>query len=257
MKTCSESYYHNMHSGSFPAVARRRGGGLRCSSGCCLLCDWRVRRPRVCLRACVGGQWTVYACVSACMRGRAVDGVRVCVCVHAWAGSGRRPRVCLRACVGRQWTVYACVSACMRGRAVDGVRVRSCTIGSSPSVVHTTHITSITPTTATATSPSNQLILEHFGGVDANSLCNLLNNNLDNDHVSDEPDILQQSSYYDDDSLNNLFTEKADCFSILSLNCQSLNAKFEQINIKIQQLQSKGHEFSAICLQETWLSDDD
>ena len=62
LKTCSESYYHNMHSGSFPAVARRRGGGLRCSSGCCLLCDWRVRRPRVCLRACVGGQWTVYAC---------------------------------------------------------------------------------------------------------------------------------------------------------------------------------------------------
>ena len=61
-KTCSESYYHNMHSGSFPAVARRRSGGLRCSSGCCLLCDWRVRRPRGCLRACVGGQWTVYAC---------------------------------------------------------------------------------------------------------------------------------------------------------------------------------------------------
>ena len=113
---------------------------------------------------------------------------------------------------------------------------------------------SATLTTAT-TSPSNQLILEHFGGVDANSLCNLLNNNLDNDHVSDEPDILQLSSYYDD-SLNTLFTDKADSFSILSLNCKSLNAKFEQINIKIQQLQSTGHEFSAICLQETWLSDD-
>ena len=68
--------------------------------------------------------------------------------------------------------------------------------------------TSTTPTTATATSPSNQLILEHFGGVDANSLCNLLNNNLDNDHVSDEPDILQLSSYYDDDSLNNFLLIK-------------------------------------------------
>ena len=170
-----------------------------------------------------------------------VCGVRVGVCVHAWAGSGR------------------CTRALLYHRLF--------------SVVHTTHITSITfvssmtffifftttsttPTTATATSPSNQLILEHFGGVDANSLCNLLNNNLDNDHVSDEPDILQLSSYYDDDSLNNLFTDKADSFSILSLNCQSLNAKFEQINFKIQQLQSKGHEFIAICLQETWLSDD-
>ena len=115
---------------------------------------------------------------------------------------------------------------------------------------------SATFTTAAATSPSNQLIIEHFGSVDANSLCNLLNNNLDNDHVSDEPDILQLSSYCDDDSLNTLFTDKADSFSILSLNCQSLNAKFEQINIKIQQLQSKRYEFSAICLQETWLSDD-
>ena len=45
-------------------------------------------------------------------------------------------------------------------------------------------------------------------------------------------------------------------FSILSLNCQSLNAKIDQINIKLQQLKSNGHEFSAICLQETWLSED-
>ena len=36
----------------------------------------------------------------------------------------------------------------------------------------------------------------------------------------------------------------------------SLNAKIDQINIKLQQLKSNGHEFSAICLQETWLSED-
>ena len=67
---------------------------------------------------------------------------------------------------------------------------------------------------------------------------------------------MQISSYHDDNSLNNISKDKADSFSILSLNCQCLTAKFDQINIKVQQLQSKGFEFDAICLQETWLSDD-
>ena len=44
-------------------------------------------------------------------------------------------------------------------------------------------------------------------------------------------------------------------FNILNLNCQSINAKFDQINIKLQELKNNGYEFSAICLQETWLTD--
>ena len=66
------------------------------------------------------------------------------------------------------------------------------------------------------------------------------------------------SSYYDDDSLNNMFRDKRNSFCILSLNCQrqSINAKFDQLNIKVQQLKGNGYEFSAICLQETWLSSD-
>ena len=107
-----------------------------------------------------------------------------------------------------------------------------------------------------STMTNNQNVLEHFGGVDANSLCQLLNNNDDNGHPDDEPNIVQMSSYYDDDSLNNLFKDKGNSFCILSLNCQSVNAKFDQLNIKVQQLKSNGYEFSAICLQETWLSSD-
>ena len=89
--------------------------------------------------------------------------------------------------------------------------------------------------------------------------CYLLNNNVPRNNNVDiidvEPGIMQHSSYNDDDSLTNLFEAKADALSILSLNCQSLNAKIDQINIKLQQLKSNGHEFSAICLQETWLSE--
>ena len=53
-----------------------------------------------------------------------------------------------------------------------------------------------------------------------------------------------------------LFKDKGNSFCILSLNCQSINAKFDQRNIKVQQLKNNGYEFSAICLQETWLSSD-
>ena len=49
----------------------------------------------------------------------------------------------------------------------------------------------------------------------------------------------------------------------MSLNCQSINkeicginATFDQLNIKVQQLKGNGYEFSAIFLQETWLSSD-
>ena len=45
-------------------------------------------------------------------------------------------------------------------------------------------------------------------------------------------------------------------FPILSLNCQSLNAKFDQLQIFINYLKTHGFCFSAICLQETWMDND-
>ena len=142
---------------------------------------------------------------------------------------------------------------------MDGVRV--CNLRHWLNYVicltHTAYVASTKATLSIASiMTNNQNVLEHFGGVNANSLCQLLNNNDDNDHQDDEPNIMQISSYYDDDSLNNLFKDKVNSFSILSLNCQSINAKFDQLNIKVQQLKSNGYKFSAICLQETWLSSD-
>ena len=68
-------------------------------------------------------------------------------------------------------------------------------------------------------------------------------------------EIIKHSPYYNDHNLNNLFLKKGNIFNILSLNSQSINAKFDQINIKLQELKNNGYEFSAICLQETWLTD--
>ena len=151
------------------------------------------------------------------------------------------------------------VSACMRGWTVDGVRVCNLRhwLNSVICLTHTAYVASTKATLSIASiMTNNQNVLEHFGGVNANSLCQLLNINDDNDHQDDVPNIMQISSYYDDDSLNNLFKDKVNSFSILSLNCQSINANFDKLNIKVQQLKSNGYKFSAICLQETWLSSD-
>ena len=93
----------------------------------------------------------------------------------------------------------------------------------SPVTPIITAISTALITFSAAVSPNNQEIIKQFGGVDANSLYHLLNinnNNLQNQYIDDEPEVMQISSYHDDNCLNNIFKDKADSFSILSLNCQ-------------------------------------
>ena len=52
-----------------------------------------------------------------------------------------------------------------------------------------------------------------------------------------------------------MLLDKSDHFNILSLNIQSINAKFDQLQLMLRNLHEQNCEFSAICLQETWLSD--
>ena len=134
--------------------------------------------------------------------------IRVSVCVHVWTGAGRRARPLL----------------CHRLRAVVSTALFT-------SATSTAHIAPITATTVI--SPNNDNVFEQLGGVESNSLRRLLNTNLHHDHIADELDVMRLSSYYDD-SLNKLFKYKSDSFSIIGLNCQCLNAKFDQISIMVQ-----------------------
>ena len=82
-------------------------------------------------------------------------------------------------------------------------------------------------------------ILENFGGSELNDI-----------------NTIKSSIYLTHDSLKDnldIFTNK---FPILSINCQSLFAKFDGLNVLIKELQFEKCQFSAICLQETWLSND-
>ena len=128
---------------------------------------------------------------------------RVSVCVHVWTGAGRRARPLL----------------CHRLHAIVFTALFT-------SATFTAYIAPISATIVIY--PNNDNVLEQFGGVEANSLCRLLNTNLHHEHIADELDVMQLSSYYDDGSLNKRFKYKLDSFSILGLNCQCANAKFDQ-----------------------------
>ena len=72
----------------------------------------------------------------------------------------------------------------------------------------------------------------------------------------DEPVIFQHSPYYNNESFPELLISKTNVFSMITLNCQSLRAKFEEFKIFVEKYNqiSKLH---VISLQETWLSEND
>ena len=97
----------------------------------------------------------------------------------------------------------------------------------------------------------------HFGGLEQNSLIRVLNTiNDDQDTIDDAPVLIRHSPYYDDAKLLEELKNTRDKFNILSLNCESINAKIDQIRLKLAQYKEGGCNFNAICLQETWLSED-
>ena len=96
-------------------------------------------------------------------------------------------------------------------------------------------------------------LLENFGGLSQNNLLHLLSNECD---VDDEILNIDASPYYSHDTICDVLKSHSNKFSILSLNCQSINAKFSKLQIFLDELKLSNFEFSAVCLQETWLKDD-
>jgi hypothetical protein len=87
------------------------------------------------------------------------------------------------------------------------------------------------------------------------SLLNLIE--TDESFNDDEsPNIFHPSPYYDFNSAIELLGDKNDTFTILSLNIQSLHAKINELKIYIESYSEKAIQFSAICIQETWLRND-
>ena len=70
------------------------------------------------------------------------------------------------------------------------------------------------------------MILQSYGGVENNSLKEILQLGSNNDN---NVDVIQHSQYYDDDSFFNLLKSKKSTFSVVSMNIESINAKFNEL----------------------------
>ena len=76
------------------------------------------------------------------------------------------------------------------------------------------------------------------------------------DEQLDELNTMTRSSYIDTADLKDSLASTKDKFTVFSLNVQSINSKFKLIYPLTLELNNADMAFSAICLQESWLTDD-
>ena len=75
-----------------------------------------------------------------------------------------------------------------------------------------------------------------------------------NTEDTDELNVIRHSPYISDDELIQSRLHDTNGLSILSLNCQSLQANFDYIKVLIDKFCNDNHPLQVICLQEKWFS---
>ncbi len=68
-----------------------------------------------------------------------------------------------------------------------------------------------------------------MGGVDNNSLINVLDIDINENLDPDQPQIICHSPYYDVNKLFSTLKKSKDDFSVFSTNIQFINAKFDEL----------------------------
>ena len=100
----------------------------------------------------------------------------------------------------------------------------------------------------------DELFLSYQGGVQHNSLQHVLQTQYD---IQNPLQILQGSSYYDTETFKTFVGNKGHNFSIFSSNIQSINAKFDELDAYVLELEHMQFHYSVLCLQECWLNNND
>ena len=93
-------------------------------------------------------------------------------------------------------------------------------------------------------------ILNQRGGFDRNNLLNIIK---DLDNYEEMLTICEESPYIDTENLSSYMQKFKNHFTVLDINIQSLNAKFDSFITLLNDLFNANIYFSAICIQETWL----
>ena len=91
--------------------------------------------------------------------------------------------------------------------------------------------------------------IHNTGLTEENSLVHLLD--AISPQEENEADIIEHSKYYDDIDFNNALQSYNSKISMLSLNCQSISAKFDKLKLFLDDVNSQ-NPISIICIQETW-----
>ena len=86
-----------------------------------------------------------------------------------------------------------------------------------------------------------------------NDINHILSTFVESEH---EIENFLDSRYIELSDITSIIKDDGKDFTILTLNIQSINAKFDNLYPMINNLSSMGLYFGAICLQETWLSSD-
>ena len=96
----------------------------------------------------------------------------------------------------------------------------------------------------------NDRILSNFGGIDSKNFNYIME---PDSSESGEFSMRSYSPYKLMEEMPNYFKTSHEDFSVMTLNCQSLNAKFDKIKTLIMYLKDNGLLIKCICLQETWV----
>ena len=100
----------------------------------------------------------------------------------------------------------------------------------------------------------DEILLQH-GGAEINKLTDIAGMVPDEDEENDI-NVINHSNYCVADKLPTFLGQDHGGLKILSLNAQSLNAKFAELQIFIDLWQNQNIFFDIICIQETWLKRD-
>ena len=96
------------------------------------------------------------------------------------------------------------------------------------------------------------IVLKNHGGAFNQDFARIVNEGSD----SDEVELISYSPYYVPSHLPTNLTSRENSVAVLSLNPQSILAKFNGLQVMLELFTTQNIHFPIICIQETWLQDE-
>ena len=103
------------------------------------------------------------------------------------------------------------------------------------------------------TSRNSNLFIHNIGLDEKNSLSHLLDQI--SPEIENKTNVQIRNTYYNDVEFKNVLQNANSKISMLSLNCQSINAKFDKLKLFLADVNTQC-PISVICIQESWAHED-